>query len=96
MQLGVEARDRPGRGVHQDQRLDPLRMPQRDPAGDHAAHRVAEQPEAVEADRVGDRERVGDEPVERVRGRIVGLVALAVAAVVEHDDRVVARPARGT
>ena len=41
-----------------------------DPAGDHPAHRVAEQPEAVEPDRVGDRERVGDEPVEGVRRRV--------------------------
>ena len=71
-------------------------MLQHDPPRDHAAHRVTEQPEAIETDRVGDRERVGDEPIERVRGEIVGLVALAVAPMVEDDDRVVARPASGT
>ena len=57
----------PARGVHHDERVDAFRVARARLARDHAAHRVAEQPEAVEPGRVGDRERVGDEPVERVR-----------------------------
>ena len=52
---------------------------------------MAEQPEAVEAGCVGDRERVGDQPVERVGRRVGRLVAVAVAAMVERHDGVVAR-----
>ena len=64
---------------------------QRDLARDHPAHRVAEEAEPVEADRVGDLEDVGREPVERVRAALGRLVARTVAAVIEDDDGVVAR-----
>jgi hypothetical protein len=49
---------------------------------------VAEQPEGIDAEAIGDREHVGSHPVERVRGRVVRLVARAVTAVVEGDRSV--------
>lgn len=87
-QLGIEVRDRTGRGVHQDQRLDPLRMYQHDPARHHAAHRVAEQAEPVEPDPLRHRHHVGDEAIERIGRRITRRIALTVAAVVGRHHRV--------
>ena len=51
---------------------------------------MPEQPQVAQAGGVGHRDDVGREPVEGVGGGIVGGVALAVAAVVERDDPVVA------
>jgi hypothetical protein len=90
-QLGVEAGDRAGARVHHHQRVDAGRVPDRDAARHHAAHRVAEQAETLEPDRVGDLEYVRFEAGEAVRVDGRGLVALAVAAMVERDDGVVAR-----
>ena len=44
--------------------------------------------------RVGDRERVGDEPLQRVRGRVGRVVARAVPTMIEGHDRVIARQRR--
>ena len=90
-QLGVEAGRRSGRGVHEHEGGDPLRRRQHEPPHHHPAHRVAEQPQIVEAGGVDDVADVGSEPVEGVGVGVVGIVALAVAAVVERDDAVVAR-----
>ena len=62
-----------------------------DPARHHAAHRVPEQPQVAEVVGVGDRERVGREPIEAVGGGVVGRVARPVPTVVEHDHAVIDR-----
>ena len=45
----------------------------------------------VEPERVGHREHVGGEAIQRVGGRLVGRAALPVTAQVERDDAVVTR-----
>ena len=67
---------------------------QRDLARDHPAHRVAEESEVVEPRRIGDRQRVGHEPGERIRRGIRRIVARAVTAMIEDHDRVVLRQRR--
>ena len=94
MSVGIEAGDRTGRRVHHHERVDARRLLHRDLARDHAAHRVAEQTEVLEAGRVGDRERVGDEPLERIRRRIGRVVARAVPTMIEDHDGVIARQRR--
>jgi hypothetical protein len=47
---------------------------------------VAKQHELVDAERVGDVERVGCKPFQRVLRRVGGLVARAVSTVIERDD----------
>ncbi len=89
-QRRIESGDRSGRRVHHHQRVDALGVVDGDAAGDHAAHRVAEQPELIETGRVGDRERVGSHPVERVRRGIGRVVARAVTTMIEDHDRVIA------
>ena len=87
-QVRVEPGDRPRRRIHQDERVDPLGCRQHDAPRDHPAHRVPEQPKGVDVNGVCDAQHVGGHPVERVGGRVVRLVARAVAAVVEGDHSV--------
>ena len=79
----------PGGGVHEHERVETVGMGEHHPARDHAAHRVTEQPEGVEPERVGHRQHVGGEAIQRVGGRLVGSAALPVTAKVERDDAVV-------
>ena len=51
---------------------------------------MAEQVERIEAEPVEQVAHVGDQLIERVRGRVAGVRAVAVTAVVERDDRAVA------
>ena len=60
-------------------------MGEHEPLCDDSAHRVAEQVEAIEAERVDGGERIGDELVERVGGGVAGVRGVAVAAVVPGD-----------
>ena len=83
-ELGIDAVGRAGRRVEQDEGVDALGVREHEAASDHPAHRVAEEREPLEVERVGDRERVGGEPVERVGGDVGGLVAGAVPAMVEE------------
>ncbi len=62
-----------------------------EPPHHHPAHRVAEHPQVVEPGGVDDGLHVGGQPVEGVGVGVVGMVALAVAPVVEGDHPVVRR-----
>jgi len=88
-ELAVDRGDGTVRGVHEHERLETVRRGDRDAPGDHAAHRVAEQPDPLLTEVVGDRQDVGGHAVERVVVGRLRLGALAVAAVVEHHDPVV-------
>ena len=83
-QIGGDPRWRARRGAHEHERVDPVGPGEHHPAGDHASHRMPEQVEAVEAEGVGDGEHVRGETVERVGGRFLGRLALAVTAQVER------------
>ena len=96
-ELGVDAGRRPRGRVHEHAarragrggRARPGASPCR-PSSARAAGRSSQ------LERVGHRQHVGGEPVERVGRRVVGLVALAVPAVVEGDHPMVrARARRG-
>ncbi len=81
-QLGQRRVDAVGRRrarVHEDQRRNPLRVVEHDVEHRHATHRVAEHDESVPAERVGQRQDVGREDLERVRRLVVRFVAVPVA-----------------
>ena len=84
-QLGVDAR-RPAVGrVHEHERGDAVGHRQREVLGDHAAHRVAQQREAVPPERVDEPAGVVGERRQRVVPLLGRLAAGAVAPVVRRD-----------
>ena len=74
------------RRVDDDQALDPVGMAQRRQPGDRAAPIVADQGEAAEPERVGERDQVLDDAVGLVVLDALGLVRAAEAALVGRDD----------
>ena len=52
---------------------------------DHTAHRVAQQVEAGERERIDERSHVGDELIERVARGVAGVRALAAPPMIEGD-----------
>ena len=80
--LPREGQGRLRQRVHEDQRLDALGVLEHQPLGDDAAHRVAEQVEALQPEGVEGGDGIGDELVERVARRIAGVGRVAVATVV--------------
>ena len=82
-------RQRPGwcrGGVHQHERSNPSRVPERVALRDDAAHRVPEEIDALAAERVDKGGEVGDEMVERVARRVAGVLGLRVAPLVVAND----------
>jgi hypothetical protein len=79
------------RGVGDDQSRDPARMPQRRRPRDRAAPVVAGQREPVPAQRIGQRQHVGDQPVDPVVRLVRRLGGAGVAALIGGGDRVVRR-----
>jgi hypothetical protein len=66
------------KGAHEDERGGPLRMVEREPLGDVAAHRMADDDGGLVADDVQERGDVGRLLLEPVA--VLGLVRVAVAA----------------
>jgi hypothetical protein len=87
-QLGVGAGRRAGRRVHEHHRGGPPRLREQEATHGHATHRMAEDPQVVQVTGVDHARDVGRQAIQRVGAFVVGLVALAVPAVVEGDDAV--------
>ena len=83
--LGLEV-ERAVIGVHEDQPIEAMPVVDREDLGDHAAHRVTEQHEAVPLEGVDQVDEVGGEGRQRVGRLVAGLRAASVAAQVGGDD----------
>ena len=75
--------------VDDHEALDPVRMAQRREPGDGAAPIVADQGEASDLERVGERDQVLDDPVRPVVLDVLRLVRSAEAALVRADDEMI-------
>ena len=73
------------RRVDDDQALDPVRMAERGQPGDRAAPIVADQSEALQFQRIGQRDQVLEDPVGLVLLDALGLVGGAEAALIGRD-----------
>ena len=83
-----EHRQRFGGGVHQDQRLQTIGVPQCKTHRDHAAHRVTEQVALLHVERIEISGEVVDQNVEAVRIGAAEVGRFAVAAVVRREHAV--------